>query len=450
MPEKLQDKTIFTLLEVSRSIQKTIQERYSTAFWVKAEMNKLNLYKHSGHCYPELVEKQDGKVIAQLKAILWRDDYLRANTNFLATLKEPLKDGIKILFLAKISYDPAFGLSLTILEIDPAFTLGDLEREKQESIAKLKEEGIYEQNKLLSLARLPQRIAIISVESSKGFADFTNVLKSNPWNYAFFYLLFPSLLQGDKAVKDIIKQLKRIQKVKNHFDAVAIIRGGGGDVGLSCYNNYDLARTIARFPLPVLTGIGHATNETVSEMISHTNAITPTKLADFLLQQFHNFSVPVQDAEQKISKRAIQFLAETKNRFDGEIKLFKSGCSSLLQQQKQALNYCATTLTKSSKTYIPRCREIIQSEQENLLRGSKLFLHQQGIELKHVQKNLHLLHPDQVLKRGFSITLVNGKAITKSSQVNDGDLLTTQLYEGKISSRATQKKETKNERKNKL
>ncbi|MDR1129445.1 MAG: exodeoxyribonuclease VII large subunit, partial [Prevotellaceae bacterium] len=176
MAEKVNDRTIFSLLEVTKSVQKTLSGRYKSSFWVKAEMNKLNFYRHSGHCYPELVEKKDGKVIAQIKSYIWKDDYSRINGKFLDVLNEPLKDGIKILFQAKITFDPAHGLSLWIMDVDPAYTLGDLEREKQETVNRLKREGIFDKNKSLSFPLLPQRIAIISVETSKGYADFLKII----------------------------------------------------------------------------------------------------------------------------------------------------------------------------------------------------------------------------------------------------------------------------------
>jgi exodeoxyribonuclease VII large subunit len=293
MPEIINKKKVFSLIEVTLSIQKTISERYKSSFWVKAEMNKLNNYSYSGHCYPDLVEKKDGRVIAQMKSNLWKNDFNRINNNFLTVLKEPIKDGIKILFCATITFDPSHGLSLRIIDIDPAYSLGELEREKQETIAKLNREGIFRNNRRLTLPLLPQRIAIISVETSKGYADFLKVIGNNPWGYKFFYFLFPALLQGEKSINSILHQLGRIGKVTKHFDVVAIIRGGGGDVGLSSYNNYELAKEIALFPIPVITGIGHSTNETVAEMVSFSNAITPTELADLLIQKFHNFSVPL-------------------------------------------------------------------------------------------------------------------------------------------------------------
>src|SRR5687767_6303647 len=179
MPEIINERKVFSLVEVTVSIQKTIAERYKTSFWVKAEMNKLNHYSHSGHCYPELVEKTNGKVIAQMKANLWKTDFDRINHNFLRVLKEPLKDGVKILFCASLSFDPSHGLSLRILDIDPSFSLGELEREKQDTIERLSREGIFHSNKGLKLPVLPQRIAIISVETSKGYSDFLNVLENN-------------------------------------------------------------------------------------------------------------------------------------------------------------------------------------------------------------------------------------------------------------------------------
>lgn len=147
MPEKINDKTIFSLLEVTNSIKKTLAERYKASYWIKAEMNKLNYYSQSGHCFPELVEKRDGKIIAQIKSTLWAADYLNINRNFLNTLNEPLKDGIKILFLVKIAFDPSFGLSLQIIDVDPQYTLGDLEKEKRETVKKLQLEGIFDKNK---------------------------------------------------------------------------------------------------------------------------------------------------------------------------------------------------------------------------------------------------------------------------------------------------------------
>ncbi len=412
MPEIILDKTIFSLLEVTKSIQKTMADRYKNSYWIKAEMNKLNYYSHSGHAYPELVEKKDGKVIAQIKANLWKDDYKLINSKFLNTLNEPLKDGIKILFLATISFDPVYGLSLRILDIDPSYTLGDLEREKQESIKRLLHEGIFDRNKSLPLPLLPQRIAIISVESSKGYADFLEVIKNNPWNYAFFHMLFPSILQGDKAVVSIRHQLNRIRKVRRHFDVVAIIRGGGGDIGLSCYNHYELAKDICLFPIPVITGIGHATNETVSEMVSFSNAITPTKIAEYLVQKFHNFSVPVQRARESLVAKSRNLLFHEGMKVQSEAKLFRSVTQNILADQ----------------------HHVIQSQSRSIRQHATFMFRQQNEKIRSLEKEMQHLSPDNILKRGYSITMLNGKAIKSSIMLGTGDIIETRLHEGQVSS----------------
>jgi exodeoxyribonuclease VII large subunit len=459
MPEKINDKTIFSLLEVTNSIKKTLEERYKSAFWIKAEMNKLNHYSQSGHCFPEIIEKKDGKIIAEIKATLWRDDYQNINQNFLRILKEPLKDGIKILFLAKITFDPAFGLSLQIIDIDPQYTLGDLENEKRETIKKLQLEGIYDKNKKLVLSFLPQRIAIISVETSKGFGDFIDVIDKNSWNYKFFFLLFPSILQGDKAVPGIISQLEKIRKVIHHFDAVAIIRGGGGDVGLSCYNNYELAKAITLFPLPVITGIGHVTNETVCEMIAHTNAITPTKLAEFLLQKFHNFSVPIQKAKEKIVDRSRRLLIEENTKLESELKLFRSITVSILNNNENRIKNASYAIQQQSQFIVKNNHEklnVLQAKtriatkfnlnqlkvaviqlKEKLEIQPILYLKNSELALENIEKNIQIMDPINVLKRGFSITYLNGKAVKDVSQLEEGAAINTMLFSGTIDSTIT-------------
>lgn len=457
MPENSSDKKIFSLLEVTLSIQKTLSERYKSSFWVKAEMNKLQYYPHSGHCYPELVEKKDGKVIAQVRANLWRDDYLRVNNNFQQVLKEPLKDGIKILFCAKIVFDPTHGIALRILDIDPGFSLGELEREKQETIENLKKAGIYHKNKEKKLPLLPQRIAIISVQTSKGYADFLKVIEENSWGYKFFHLLFPSLLQGEKAVDSIRMQLNRIKKIITHFDVVAIVRGGGGDIGLSCFNNLALAKEIAQFPIPVITGIGHATNETVVEMISFKNAITPTELADYLLQKFHDFSMPVLQAEDKLNNNARRILKAERIRFAAITKYFRSVAGSKLAKNKHEIENLSRVMLKRSRSLIRRERDAQALILRNLKREVLTFCNSNNKVLNvtkdclferiahHTARQRELIanlariitnmDPINVLKRGYSITMVNGKALKNSGQVKAGDIMDTLLHDGKIISK---------------
>lgn len=478
MPEIINNEKVFSLLEVAKSIEKTITERYSSSFWVKAEMIKLNFYSHSGHAYPELVEKINGKVVAQIKSTIWSSNLESINQKFIQVTKEPLKDGINIMFRAKVSFNPAYGLSLVITDIEPSYTLGELEKEKQETIKRLTAEQIINKNKELKLPLLPQRIAIISVETSKGYADFINVIDNNSWGYCFFHMLFPSLLQGDQAVTSIIKQLNRIRKVLHHFDLVTIIRGGGGDIGLSCYNNYELSKEIALFPIPVLTGIGHSTNETVAEMVSNINSITPTKLAEYLIQSFHNFNVPLKDNERIVKEFALQLLKDKNQELNEISKYFQASSKGLLVKNKsniRSLNsdiimYSGkflnemkvefqdklTQLDSSTRIMTQQARitisemgsaikaipaSIIKNKNAELWREIKTLGKSAGIyidnkrnKIEEQEKQVNLLDPVNVLERGYSITYLNGKALNKSTEVNQGDILETRLHNGKLES----------------
>ena len=435
--EKINDRAIFSLSEVAKSIQKTMSERYTSSFWVKAEMNKLNHYPQSGHCYPELVEKSDGKIVAEIRSTIWRDDFQRINASFIEVLHEPLKNGINILFCAKITYHPVHGLSLTILDIDPSFSLGELEKEKQQTIEKIRQEGIFNANKSLKLALLPKRIAIISVETSKGYADFRKVIDNNSWGYHFFYMLFPSLLQGEHAVDSIIGQLGRIKSVKHHFDAVAIIRGGGGDVGLTCYNNYKLSREIALFPIPVITGIGHSTNETVAELIAFNNAITPTELADFLIQKFHNFSVPVQRAQESVTDKFFSRVKDEKLRMLNVVRSFKKDVSAFIGHATQKVNQNVFRVETGSERVFISKYERLTAVRVNIASAAERFVTGASGSLAAMEKNVEILNPVNVLNRGYTITLFEGKALKSAETVRKGDTLTTILPDGEISSEVT-------------
>jgi len=417
MPEIAENRTIFSLLEVSRSIQKTIGERYKSLYWIKAEMNKLNYYSHSGHCFPELVEKTDGRIVAEMRSILWKADYQRINQQFLQLLNEPLKDGITILFQAAISYDPLYGLSLKIVDIDPTFVLGELEREKRESIQRLQEEGLFFRNKRLPFPTVAKRLAIISVETSKGLSDFFKIIHNNPWSYRFEYTLFPALLQGDKSIPSIINQLAVIAGRIEQFDAVAIIRGGGGEVGLSSYNNYQLAKAIAIFPIPVITGIGHSTNETVSELVAHKNAITPSELADFLIQRFHQFAIPVDEAQRRLIQAS----------------------QALFQQESRLLDHLSQSISWHSKAVLSTHSHLLHTLTGRLQLVSRQRIRDQKNDLNSMVRLLQLADPKQLLKRGFSITRVNGQAISSEANVNIGDQVETILFNGSFRSRITDK-----------
>lgn len=440
----MSEKQVFTLLQVVRSIKKTLEDRYTQNYWVKAEMHKLNKYP-SGHAFPELVQKDDNKIVAQITGTIWKQQLERINTKFIEVVKEPLREGTTLLLLVKINYSETFGLGLQILDIDPSFSLGELQKQREETLRKLAKEGLLNLNQKLHFPLLPKRVAIISADSSKGLSDFIQVLQENEKSYFIFTHLFNAYLQGDVAVQSIISALKKIKRVKDHFDIVIIVRGGGAEVGMTCYNNYDLCKAIAEFPLPVLTGIGHSTNLNVAEMVSFRNEITPTKLAEFLLQTFREFEQETKRLNREMIAHSLQLIDKTKQDFNGQVRVFKHASLRFTDSLKNELNQQIIELKNTTRYFLKNendavlslkndyrivTKEIITAERNTLsliskpIKGSLLhFFERKESDLEQLEKTVNILNPSNVLQRGYSLTLLNGKILSAKNKPKKGDLI---------------------------
>ena len=440
----MSEKQVFTLQQVVRSIKKTLEDRYTQNYWVKAEMHKLNRYP-SGHAFPELVQKDDNKIVAQITGTIWKQQLERINTKFIEVVKEPLREGTTLLLLVKINYSETFGLGLQILDIDPSFSLGELQKQREETLRKLAKEGLLNLNQKLHFPLLPKRVAIISADSSKGLSDFLQVLQENEKSYFIFTHLFNAYLQGDVAVQSIISALKKIKRVKDHFDIVIIVRGGGAEVGMTCYNNYDLCKAIAEFPLPVLTGIGHSTNLNVAEMVSFRNEITPTKLAEFLLQTFREFEQETKRLNREMIAHSLQLIDKTKQDFNGQVRVFKHASLRFTDSLKNELNQQIIELKNTTRYFLKNendavlslkndyrivTKEIITAERNTLsliskpIKGSLLhFFERKESDLEQLEKTVNILNPTNVLQRGYSLTLLNGKILSAKNKPKKGDLI---------------------------
>jgi len=456
MPEIANNRKIYSLLEISSGISRAISRAFPDYYWVKAEVTKLNFYPKSGHCYPDLVEKHNGLIKAQIRANIWAGNFNKINRKFKAVTGEPLKDGLKILFLAKIGYHEHYGLALNILDVEPAFTLGEMAREKQLTIEKLKQEDLIEKNKKQHLPLLPKRVAVISVETSKGYSDFKNVLENNDWNYHFALSLFPALLQGDAAVSSISAQLNAIASRREEFDVVAVIRGGGGDVGLNAYDNYHLAKTVALCPLPVITGIGHSTNLTVVQMVAFANKITPTEAGHFLIQQFHNFAGRLGNAEAKMVRDVMEMLATEKQHFSQVTKMFAIHTRNLFSRHKTQWIYLIKRLEQSGQGMLGKADEQLVSVASHLKYQPAQKILQEGQKLENIQKlmgiyagqsvqkadsrlrllesKINLMKPENILKKGYSVSTIGGKVIKSAADAKPGKKMVTRLYQGEIES----------------
>lgn len=430
------EKQVFSLKQVVQSIQKTIEERYSTNYWVKAEMHKMNRYP-SGHAFPELVQKEDGKIVAQITGTIWKQQLERINEAFIRVVKEPLQDGKNLLLLVKINYHPTFGLTLQILDIDPSYSLGELQREREETLKKLEALQLINSNQSKEFPLLPKRIAIISGDSSKGLSDFYQVLQDNPYNYFFETTLFEAYVQGDLAVNSIVNALEKIKESIDQFDVVVIVRGGGAEVGMTCYNHFDLCKSIASFPIPVLTGIGHSTNLTVAELVAFRNAITPTKLAEFLVMTFREFDLEIQQLTQQLFLESERLLAMKHQKLVARANGLTQVVQKRVRNAKERFLSLQFQVQHQSRSQLVKHQQSIENQETRLKPQVQFFLEKQAQKLQQLEEKVHFLDPIHVLKRGYSITRINGKAIDEHVLIPVDAELETQTVQGTISSKVT-------------
>ncbi|NLF43859.1 MAG: exodeoxyribonuclease VII large subunit, partial [Bacteroidales bacterium] len=312
------------------------------------------------------------------------------------------------LFYVSVQIHAVHGLALRVHDIDPSYTLGLMALEKQQVLEKLKHEGVFNLNRKLHLALLPSRLAVISVETSKGYHDFLNIIRADKRNFSIYPKLFPAILQGENAVRSILSQFQAIEENQSEFDLVLIIRGGGGDIGLNCYDNYQLASRIASFPLPVITGIGHSTNETITEMVAWANKITPTDVAYFLINRFATF----ESGLNRLSQRLVSLTNER------------------LRYLKKDLDYLAQRLALSSGNELRFQNDCLDRLKNGLAKYSEEYIKSQISRLEVDKMRLDLLDPILVIKRGFTITLKNGIPIASVSDIEVGDEIESRTVDG--------------------
>lgn len=461
-PSITPQRQVFSLSEITESIARMFGKYYASPYWIRAEISKLNFYPSSGHCFPDLVEKQDGKVKAQLRSIIWRDDLFSISQKFEEVTREPLREGIAIMFQAYVKFTSEHGLSLHIIDIEPLYTLGEMARAKLATIELLKKEGVFQQNKQVPLPLLMKRVAIISAETSKGYSDLLVTLNNNPYGYHFITRLFPALLQGDAAVESIRKQLIQIKQISGQFDAVLIIRGGGDEVGLACYDHFDLAREVAIYPLPVISGIGHSTNETVVEMVACINKITPTDVAHFMIAGFRSFDERIQASVTGLMLGAKEIIETETSRFSELIHAFQQTGRSFVENEHDALSQMALDIRESVNVAVFNHRialsryetalavhpgQLLATRQALLKNQVKMLgfhrihlLKKHSDKLENLGQKVQLLDPVNVLKRGFTITRYKGKSLTFDFALEPGAIIETETIREKIISVFTEKK----------
>ncbi len=424
---------IISLFDLTLILESVIDETFAGKYyWVTAEISSINIRR--GHCYLNLIDKDAGSAFpkAEMKGIIWQNNFERINEKFSSITGFSLKQDITILFLCVTNFSPRYGLSLNIVDIKGEFTLGEMMQDRQKTIEKLIINKLYDLNKQQIMPPVPQRIAALSAMDSKGFEDFLNVLRNNPFEYKFSVKLFPVMLQGNKAAESISKQLKVIGQQPELFDIIVLVRGGGGNVDLHCFNSYILAESIALSPLPVITGIGHTTDFTVADEVTAVHKETPTAVAQYIISQCSAFEDTVNDLAGKLSRQTIRLLDYEEMYLEKAADAIQYKPSLMFGKEKIYLSRAVGALTAKSlgviKVALAETDTLVKATQTNL----KRYFKTEKEQLQSGEQFVLSHDPMLMLKKGYSITRCSGVTIKNPKNIRTDDEIETLTAGGKI------------------
>lgn len=378
----------YSLSELCQNIEEVLAEEFASTYWVRAEVASLSV---RGHCYMELVEKASTKnIAAKVRATCWQQMYGILSPYFEAETGQKLSVGMQVLLEVEVSFHAVYGLSLNIVGIDPTFTLGDMALQRQETIQRLKDDGVMDMQSSLEIPSLPRRIAVISSADAAGYGDFCHQLENNSGGFQFRTQLFAAIMQGEQSVKSIIQSLQQIADEIDKWDIVVIVRGGGASTDLRNFDDYELASHCAQFPLPIIAGIGHTRDISIVDMVVHSSVKTPTAAAEWLI--------------------------------------------NAMQQQADRIAELYTRLQRAIQHTINQQHIRIEQLQQALQFTSKKHLYQLRSQLEMWQKTIELHSPERIYRMGYSLTTVDGKVVKSIHDVKAGQQLQTHTADGTITS----------------
>ncbi len=425
----------FSLLELNLYIKDQLHQSIPDLYWVVAEINELNV--NGGHCYMELIEKtaQDERITAKARATIWAYHFKMLQPYFESVTGQCLEKGMKVMLRVSVEFHELYGISLHVSDINPSFTVGELMLQKQAILRRLAEEGIIDMNCELELPEVIQRIAVISSKTAAGYGDFSDQLNRNSCGYAFKHELFPSIMQGNEAENSIIAALEQIFDRENDFDAVVIIRGGGSQSDLNCFNSYRLASCIAQFPLPILTGIGHERDSTIADRVACRCLKTPTATAEFIIDIAETFHSRLISASNRIALLARDGYQDTQEHLQQKAHALQFAWKTLMHENEKVLSrYYSDFQRKTSMLFIQNRSNLTQIEQ-SLKREIQNALRTKKEQIKMLEVKQQILDPHHLLQRGYSITLADGKILRNAKDVKLGQQLKTILHDGKVDSK---------------
>jgi exodeoxyribonuclease VII large subunit len=405
---------------------------------VRAETSDVRVNTSSGHCYLEFVEKDQltGRIEARARGMIWVRTFNLLKPYFEETTGQTFGSGLKVLVNVAVEFHKLYGYSLTVNDIDPSYTLGDLVKKRMEAVRRLKEDGVFDLNRELPFPPLPQRIAVITSPTAAGFEDFVNQLLHNKAGYPFYLKLFPAVMQGEKTEESVIDALDKVCTHAAHFDAVVLIRGGGSASDLSCFDSYLLAAHCAQFPLPVVTGIGHERDDSVVDMVAHTRMKTPTAVAAFLVVQMDEQAELLNELNQRIYTDVAGILSNAQTEMKWMTARFPATVTSVIERYRTRLLTLSKDLAgarlfvEKQHSLLSGVRQTMQNRITTLLAG-----HTQALHLH--EQFLKMASPEYILQKGYTLTLKEGKTVKLASALFPGDEITIRFADGERGAEVT-------------
>ena len=429
-----------TLFELNTLVRETLALEMPDEYWVEAELSEAREVR--GHCYMELIQKEEGSntPVAKASAKCWANTWQLVKPHFMRITGQQIHAGMKVMLKVFAQFHESYGFSWIVTDIDPTYTMGDMARKRQEIIRLLKEEGVFELQKELQLPMFCQRVAVISSANAAGYGDFVNQLEDNEYDFRFHTQLFPATMQGEGVEQSVILALEKIYKMhlgfKNNekFDCVVIIRGGGATSDLSGFDTLALAENVANFPIPIITGIGHERDESVLDMVSHTRVKTPTAAAAFLINHLKVVLDLIEDAEQRISSKVRQQMDVQKIQLLHYSQQIPSLFSLVKTRQEACIDRLQNNLLLSISSRLQEEHHLLDIVSHNIQPVlERKILHECHL-LELLKEKVEALNPELLLQKGYSITFANGKVVKDGSLLKTGDELETRLAKGTVRS----------------
>lgn len=405
--------------------------------WVTAEIGELKV-NYSGHCYLELVEKggDNGIPCARASAVVWRSQFGMISSYFKSETGTDLAPGMNVLMKVSVSYHELYGLSLVVSDIDPLYTLGDLERQRQKTVERLQEEGVFDMNGTLPFPLVPQRIAVVSSRNAAGFQDFINELGAS--HYVFRVELFDAFMQGHGTEDSVVDALGRICDRLEEFDAVVMIRGGGAQSDLAAFDSYRLCSHIAQFPLPVLTGIGHHKDESIADMVAAVSLKTPTAVAGFLVEALERVDGWLETAQGEVAQFALAILDEQRRTLREAAYKLSGMSASLTRTMDLKLERLSAAVGKAAAGHTAKSYYRLDSLERQLRGGAVSVLTGQKAKLGTYLSLAESRDPQKIISLGFAVVRSGGKAVSDASQITAGELLDIDMRGGRVAARVAE------------